>query len=63
MVRTFSSQTTCGVVVQWDRAPSQGSRPVSFFVEIQDHNEESNTGNWYSTHLDEFCDGTDPSLT
>jgi len=38
MVRTFASQTECGVVIQWDRAPSQGSRPQSLQVWIKKRN-------------------------
>lgn len=35
MVRTLSSPTECGVIIQWDRAQSNGSRPQSLQVTIK----------------------------
>lgn len=51
MVRTFQSQTECGVVIQWDRAPSNGSRPISLQVWIQKRD-----GEFSSYGLSQFCD-------
>jgi len=51
MVRTFQSQNECGVVIQWDRAPSNGSRPISLQVWIQQRN-----GEFSSRGLSQFCD-------
>lgn len=51
MVRTFQSQTECGVVIQWDRAPSNGSRPISLQVWIQKRDDE-----FSSYGLSQFCD-------
>jgi hypothetical protein len=50
MVRTFSSQSECGVVIQWDRAPSQGSRPQSLQVYIKKRN-----GDFTKDFLDAHC--------
>lgn len=50
MVRTFSSPTECGVIIQWDRAPSNGSRPQSLQVWIQ-----KRSGEFSSTGVSQYC--------
>jgi len=57
MVRTFASQSECGVVIQWDRVPSNGSRPQSLQVWIKQR-----SGEFSSRGISEFCD-TEPDTT
>ena len=57
MVRTLASQTECGVIIQWDRAPSQGSRPMSLQVWIQQHN-----GEYSSRGISQYC-SNEPDTT
>lgn len=49
-VRTFASQSECGVVIQWDRAPSNGSRPSSLQVWIRQRG-----GEFSSTGISAYC--------
>ena len=57
MVRTLASTTECGVIIQWDRAPAQGSRPMSLQVWIQQRN-----GEFSSRGISQFC-SNEPDTT
>lgn len=57
MVRTFASQSECGVVIQWDEVRQNGSRPQSLQVWIKQR-----SGEFSSRGISTYCD-TDAATT